>query len=130
MDGNFYTHDYEKEDSKFESAIAKMLRVRKVPKINRAEREILEFCHNRNMKEFLREEFEKHPIKLDENGNLIGENPFDKERREQGVVESYQGYDPLFGEIRTQQILRRKSYGKLIFLLKKLIFEIGIIYLF
>ena len=32
------------------------------------------------MREFLKEEFEKHPIKLNESGELIGRNPFDVER--------------------------------------------------
>lgn len=59
-----------------------------IPKINRSEYEVLKFCHNRNMKDFLREEFEKHPIVLDENGGLVGENPFEKERREKALREA------------------------------------------
>ena len=53
-----------------------------IPKITEAEYDLLTFCHNRDMIQFLREEFEKHPIILDENGGLVGENPFKKERRE------------------------------------------------
>lgn len=70
-------------DDRFEAAIMELKSgLRKAPKITRDEYEVLEFCHNRNMKEFLREEFRKHPIVLNENGELVGENPFDKERRE------------------------------------------------
>ena len=39
--------------------------------LNNAEFSILEFCHNHDMIEFLREEFTKHPIKVDEEGGLI-----------------------------------------------------------
>ena len=94
----YYTHDYTVEDEKFARAL-KYGKFFKIPKINKAEREILEFCHNRDMREFLREEFEKHPIKLDENGNLIGGNPFDEERRRLGITEDYHYTDPLFNEI-------------------------------
>lgn len=51
-------------------------------KITEAEMDLVRFCHGRDMKAFLREEFEKHPIVLDENGCLVGGNPFEKERRE------------------------------------------------
>jgi len=61
-------------------------RMGQIPKINAAERGILEFCHQRDMKEFLREEFEKHPIVLDEDGGLVGENPFEKERRMKAAI--------------------------------------------
>lgn len=59
----------------------------KIPKINAAERKILEFCHERDMKEFLREEFEKHPIVLDEDGGLVGRNPFEVEREAQAQMQ-------------------------------------------
>lgn len=72
---------YEAADAKFEAALAKLRMGGKIPKLNRYERDLLEFCAGRNMKEYLREEFEKHPIRLDENGNLIGKNPFDEERQ-------------------------------------------------
>lgn len=49
-------------------------RAGKVAKINRAEREILEFCHGRDMVEFVREEFRRNPILYDEYGNVI-DNP-------------------------------------------------------
>lgn len=107
MDNNlvFYEGNYEKADERFEAALAKMrMGFKKPPKLNSMERRILEFCHNRDMKEFLREEFEKHPIKLDDDGNLIGENPFDKERREHGDLSTYQTSDPLFESIRMTQI--------------------------
>lgn len=58
-----------------------------IPKITNIERQILEFCHSRNMMEFLREEFEKHPIVLDENGGLVGKNPFINEDKA-----GYNGY--------------------------------------
>ena len=51
-------------------------------KLTEAEMDLVRFCHGRDMKAFLKEEFEKHPIVLDETGNLVGENPFEKERRE------------------------------------------------
>ena len=67
-------------DQRFEAALANMRVGGKVPKLTSAERQILEFCHGRDMRKFLKEEFEKHPIRLDEEGNLIGKNPFDDER--------------------------------------------------
>lgn len=73
---------YEEGDAKFEAAIAKLKMGGKVPKLTPMERQILEFCHNRDMKKFLREEFDKHPIILNEDGELVGGNPFDKERGE------------------------------------------------
>lgn len=86
-------------DVKFAAALAKMRTgFMKIPKITRAEREILEFCHGRDMKKFIKEEFEKHPIKLNEFGELVGENPFDKERRERGETTHYSGTDALYGD--------------------------------
>lgn len=103
--GNYYEGNYEQADEAFSKALAEMrFGLKKMPKINSMERKILEFCHNRDMKEFLREEFEKHPIKLNENGELIGENPFDKERRELGIAEGYYAEDPLFNSIRLMEI--------------------------
>lgn len=102
--GNYYEGDYSASEERLGRALAEMrLGLKKVPKISSMERKILEFCHNRNMKEFLREEFEKHPIRLDENGELIGENPFDKERRELGITEGYYAKDPLFESVRTME---------------------------
>lgn len=49
-------------------------------KLNESEKEILQFCHDRDMVQFLREEFERHPIILNEDGSLKYGNPFDKER--------------------------------------------------
>ena len=96
----YYDYDSAQCDEKFEKAILNLrLNAKKVPKLNSAERALLEFCHGRNMREFLKEEFEKHPIRLDENGDLIGGNPFDKERRERGDNSTYQGYDPLYNAI-------------------------------
>ena len=70
-------------DERFDAAVRDMkLGLKKPPKLTRDEYEVLEFCHNRDMRAFLREEFRRHPIVLDENGGLVGENPFDKERRE------------------------------------------------
>ena len=76
--------DYSAADRRFERAIQNLkLGVGgKVPKLTDMERQILEFCHNRDMREFLREEFEKHPIILNEDGELVGRNPFDVEREE------------------------------------------------
>ena len=65
-------------DERFEAAL-KCVHI-KPPKLNSAEFEILEFCHSRDMRKFLKEEFEKHPIRLNESGELIGRNPFDVER--------------------------------------------------
>lgn len=72
------------EDDNFNKALDNMhlqYQLGNIPKLNHAEREILEFCDARDMREFIREEFEKHPIKLNDNGELVGENPFEKERR-------------------------------------------------
>lgn len=72
-------------DERFERAIRELKQgIRKAPKLTREEYEVLAFCHGRDMRQFLKEEFEKHPIILDEDGCLVGENPFDKERRESG----------------------------------------------
>ena len=71
---------YVKADERFEEAVRNLYAGGKKPKLNSFERQLLEFCHNRDMKEFLREEFEKHPIRLNDQGELIGENPFNKER--------------------------------------------------
>ena len=65
-------------DERFEAALKSVCI--KPPKLNSAEFEILEFCHGRDMRKFLKEEFEKHPIRLNESGELIGRNPFDVER--------------------------------------------------
>lgn len=52
----------------------------KIPKLNEDEMDVLRFCHDRDMVQFLKEEFTRHPIVLDENGGLKYGNPFDKER--------------------------------------------------
>lgn len=52
-------------------------------KLTEAEMDLVRFCHGRDMKAFLKEEFDKHPIIIGENGELVGGNPFEKERREQ-----------------------------------------------
>lgn len=81
-------------DERFERAIRDLkMGLKKVPKLTKDEYDVLAFCHGRDMRQFLKEEFEKHPIVLDENGCLVGENPFDKERREMGKVERLQTYD-------------------------------------
>lgn len=51
-------------------------------KLTEAEMDLVRFCHGRDMKAFLKEEFEKHPIILNEDGALVGGNPFEKERQE------------------------------------------------
>lgn len=99
---NAMSYDDALSDAKFEQAIIKMKNGFKKPKLNRAELKLLEFCHGRDMKEFLREQFEKYPIKLNANGELIGENPFDKERAANGISESYKCSDPLFESIQSQ----------------------------
>lgn len=51
-----------------------------VQKITREEYKLLEFCHNTNIKEFLREEFRRNPI-----------NPQDaQDSYEQSIINSYQ----------------------------------------
>lgn len=67
----------EEKDALFEQNIALLkakYRAGGVPKINRMERQILEFCHGRDMVEFVREEFRNNPILYNENGDII-ENP-------------------------------------------------------
>lgn len=51
-------------------------------KLTEAEMDLVRFCHGRDMKAFLKEEFDKHPIIIGESGELVGGNPFEKERRE------------------------------------------------
>ena len=87
---------YVDADARFEAAMARLKfgMAGKKPQLNSMERQILEFCHNRDMKQYLKEEFEKHPIHLDEDGNLIGENPFDRERKESKTF-----YDPVYGNV-------------------------------
>ena len=89
--------DYATANLRFKRAIERLrlsMGGRKAPKINDEERKILEFCAGRNMRQFLKEEFEKHPIRLNEHGELIGENPFDKERGGR----RYHSYDPVYGD--------------------------------
>ena len=67
----------DEKDALFEQNLALLkakYRTGDIPKISRMERQILEFCHGRDMVEFVREEFRKNPILYDENGNAI-ENP-------------------------------------------------------
>lgn len=104
MSKNYYDYDDKVLDERFDAAARQLFRGGKIPKINAMERKILEFCHNRDMKEFLREEFERHPIRLDENGELIGGNPFDKERRERGDTSTYEAYDPLYDSIKSENL--------------------------
>lgn len=87
-------------DARFEEAIAKLrfgMLGKKKPQLNSMERQILEFCHGRDMRQYLKEEFEKHPIHLNEDGELIGENPFDKERKTSKTF-----YDPVYGNLYTR----------------------------
>ena len=85
-------------DARFEAAIREMkMGVRKVPKLTRDEYEVLQFCHNRDMRQFLKEEFEKHPIILNEDGELVGENPFDRERRLLGEQRRQMTYEDYVG---------------------------------
>ena len=75
-----HEYDYSAGDKLFERNIARMkMGVMKVPKLSYEERKLLEFCHGRDMKQFLKEEFEKHPIILNEDGELISPNPFTHE---------------------------------------------------
>lgn len=67
----------DEKDALFEQNLALLkakYRTGDIPKISRMERQILEFCHGRDMVEFVREEFRNNPILYDENGNAI-ENP-------------------------------------------------------
>lgn len=67
----------EEKDALFEQNIALLkakYRAGGVPKINGMERQILEFCHQRDMVEFVREEFRNNPILYNEHGDII-ENP-------------------------------------------------------
>lgn len=87
-------------DARFEEAIAKLklgMKGGKKPQLNSMERQILEFCHGRDMKQYLKEEFEKHPIHLNEDGELIGENPFGKDRKTSKTF-----YDPVYGNLYTR----------------------------
>lgn len=58
------------------NALKALYHMGKIDKLNREEFELLKFCSERDMRKFLKEEFEKHPIKLDDDGGLIGPNPF------------------------------------------------------
>ena len=53
-------------DPEKENAFLNKLRAervsKKIPTINQDEMELLQFCHERNMREFIREEFTKNPI--------------------------------------------------------------------
>lgn len=67
----------EEKDALFEQNVALLkakYRAGGVPKINGMERQILEFCHQRDMVEFVREEFRNNPILYNEHGDII-ENP-------------------------------------------------------
>lgn len=75
------------------SVLREMYRTGKI-KLTEAEMDLVRFCHGRDIKAFLKEEFEKHPIKLDENGNLIGGNPFERERQEETLKQQYNTYLP------------------------------------
>jgi hypothetical protein len=75
------------------SVLREMYRTGKI-KLTEAEMDLVRFCHGRDMKAFLKEEFEKHPIKLDESGNLIGDNPFERERQEEALKQQYSTYLP------------------------------------
>lgn len=45
----------------------------KIPKLNKDEMSLLEFCHNTDMRAFLKEEFTKHPINsADADGGILG----------------------------------------------------------
>ena len=81
-------------DDRWESAIREIeMGVRKVPKLTREEYEVLQFCHGRDMRQFLKEEFERHPIILNEDGELVGENPFDRDRRLLGEARRQMSYE-------------------------------------
>lgn len=63
----------DEEERRFAKAMDNMVqqyRLGKIPKINQYERQLLEYCDSKNMKEFLHEEFTKHPIKLNSDGTL------------------------------------------------------------
>lgn len=64
-------------------------------KLSEAEMDLVRFCHGRDMKAFIKEEFEKHPIRLDGEGNLIGGNPFERERWEK-AMQQQEGQDILY----------------------------------
>lgn len=76
-------------DEKFEAALRNVRFGANKPKLNRFERELLEFCHNTDMKTLLREEFGKHQIELDTEGNLIGSNPFSEAPQHDGNIPPY-----------------------------------------
>lgn len=86
-----YSSENEREEQFYKDLEQLKLKYKtgQIPKLNSSERKILEFCHERDMTAFLKEEFEKHPINLDEDGCLIGENPFEKERRLAALQNSY-----------------------------------------
>lgn len=70
------------------SGLRDLYRSGQVQQISKIERQILEFCHSRDMIKFLREEFDKHKIVLNEQGELVGENPFRREENRSVISES------------------------------------------
>lgn len=70
---SFSSFEDKAEERRFANAMNNMIqqyRLGKIPKINQAERQLLEYCNSMDMREFLREEFTKHPITLNPDGSL------------------------------------------------------------
>lgn len=58
-------------------ALRELYRQGKIKKLDESEMDVLKFCHGRDMKEFIREEFKKNPIIYDENGDIIENSKYD-----------------------------------------------------
>jgi hypothetical protein len=63
-----YTDECENRTNRFYEDLLKLKQ--KKFTLTREEMSLLEFCDSINVKEFLREEFTKHPLVFDANGNL------------------------------------------------------------
>lgn len=71
-DGSINEERYNKKQAAFK----KLFETGEISKLNRHEMDLLKFCHETDMKSFLKEEFEKHPINLkhDANGYIYAEH--------------------------------------------------------
>lgn len=71
-DGSINKERYQKKQADFKN----LFETGEIPKLNRQEMDLLKFCHETDMKSFLKEEFEKHPINLkkDANGYIYAEH--------------------------------------------------------
>ena len=93
-----YEGEFNPEETKnFYNEMRRLYAAGKIKKLTPQEREILEFCHERDMKDFLREEFAAHPIKIADDvepsprWNLPTNNRFQQPL----IVEKYSTPQPL-----------------------------------